>query len=138
MSRRPLSGNLQHMKRNETTATENRDYYTIPEAARILDVSVATVSRWIAAGRLEAYRVGPRTIRIRKDQLQSLITPAGDTRMTDKPQPITITSPSPAELARRKAVVDATLERRKDRNIAPLTSTDLVHMARAELMRRGR
>jgi len=126
------------MERNATTATENRDYYTLPEAARILDVSVATVSRWIAAGRLQAYRVGPRTIRIKKDQLQSLVTPAGGTRMASKPQPIIVPTPTPEELARRKAVVDATLERRKDRNIAPLTSTDLVHMARAELMRRGR
>ena len=40
--------------------------------------------------------------------------------------------PTDAELARRQAVVAATLEHRKDLVITPLTTADLVHQARQE------
>lgn len=52
-------------------STTPRDYYTISEADRLLDVSPATVWRWIAAEKLSAYRVGPRAIRIQKQDLDS-------------------------------------------------------------------
>ncbi|TAK27669.1 MAG: DNA-binding protein [Chloroflexota bacterium] len=51
------------------------DYCTIAEAARSLRVSVSTVWRWIASGRLTAYRVGQRRIRIRKEDLASVVQP---------------------------------------------------------------
>lgn len=57
------------------TAAE-RDYLTVPEAAKVLDVSPATVWRWIAAGNLPAFRVGVRAIRIKKQDLDTVIAPA--------------------------------------------------------------
>ena len=44
-------------------------YYTVEQAARLLQVSHSTVWRWIDAGKLVAYRVGPKAIRIRKQDL---------------------------------------------------------------------
>lgn len=54
------------------------EYYTVPEAARELSVSQATVWRWITSRRLPAYRVGPRRIRIRRQDLGSVIRPVGE------------------------------------------------------------
>lgn len=56
--------------------TAERDYYTITEAAKVLDVSPATVWRWIEAGKLPAFRVGMRSIRIKKQDLNAVVTPA--------------------------------------------------------------
>lgn len=47
-----------------------RPFCTVAEAARMLGVSPATVWRWIVAQRLPAYRVGPRGIRIRKEDVE--------------------------------------------------------------------
>lgn len=52
------------------------EFYTVSEAARELKVSQATVWRWITSRRLRAYRVGPRRIRIRKQDLGSVVKPA--------------------------------------------------------------
>lgn len=57
--------------------TDDHDFYTIPEAARRLKVSEATIWRWIESKRLAAYRVGPRRIRIRKPDLESVVHPIG-------------------------------------------------------------
>ena len=40
------------------------EYRTVAEAADFLHVSRTTVWRWIRDGRLRAYRVGPRAIRV--------------------------------------------------------------------------
>ena len=56
--------------------TDETDYATVSEAARLLRVSVPTVWRWIDSGRLPAYRVGSRIIRIRRADLESLVRPA--------------------------------------------------------------
>lgn len=52
------------------------DYATVTEAAQLLRVSVPTVWRWIDSGKLRAYRVGGRSIRIRKSDLASVVHPA--------------------------------------------------------------
>ncbi|MEB3023925.1 excisionase family DNA-binding protein [[Mycobacterium] crassicus] len=44
---------------------------SIAEAAEHFGVSGMTVRRWIAAGRLSAHRVGPRLIRLDRDELLS-------------------------------------------------------------------
>jgi excisionase family DNA binding protein len=51
-------------------------FYTVPQAALVLDVSPATIWRWIVAGKLPAFRVGPRRIRIRKEDVEQAIQPA--------------------------------------------------------------
>jgi len=43
--------------------------FTIAQAARHKGVSQKTIRRWIASGILPAYRVGPRVVRIKADDL---------------------------------------------------------------------
>ena len=105
-------------------------YYTVSEAARMLDVSPSTIWRWIQADKLRAYRVGPRTIRLRQEDLAAIIQPA-------RPRPsidiVAIAHPvTPEEVTRRQDLVARILERRKQRVIAPLSSADLVHAARKQ------
>jgi len=53
------------------------DLLTIPEAAAALKVSPVTISRWLKQGRLPAYRMGPRAVRIRRDDLTDVLKPSG-------------------------------------------------------------
>ncbi|MHB1063235.1 MAG: helix-turn-helix domain-containing protein [Georgenia sp.] len=59
------------------TATRNapavRRLVSLPGAAEILALSVKTVRRYIAAGELDAVRLGRRTIRVRVDSLDRII-----------------------------------------------------------------
>jgi len=52
---------------------DERTWLTCKEAAEILGVTKATISRHIAAGRLEAVKVGKRALRIRPAALRSFI-----------------------------------------------------------------
>jgi excisionase family DNA binding protein len=54
---------------------EEGEYYTASEAARALRVSRTTIWRWIGEGRLAAYHVGGRTLRIRRDDVQKALRP---------------------------------------------------------------
>jgi excisionase family DNA binding protein len=56
--------------------------YTIAQAAQKLQVHRTTVQRWISSGKLRAYRVGTgtRTVRILERDLETVITPANETR----------------------------------------------------------
>jgi excisionase family DNA binding protein len=56
-----------------STATFPRRLVSLTEAAEILAVSPKTVRRYIAAGDLEAVRLGRRTIRIKTESLDRLI-----------------------------------------------------------------
>ncbi len=51
------------------------DLLTKAEAAKLLKVSPVTISRWLKQGRLPAYRLGPRAIRIRRADLDALLDP---------------------------------------------------------------
>ena len=111
---------------------EDREYYTVAEAAKELDVSPSTVWRWIAAKRLPAYRVGARKIRIRKDDLASVVQSA-QTDQPPAPRPpggCVFVPPSEEELARRKAVVARILANQQGRSIAQLTTADLIRPVR--------
>ena len=48
---------------------------TVAQAARLLGVHASTVRRWIDHGKLPAFRVGQKGIRIRHDDLDGLLTP---------------------------------------------------------------
>ena len=48
---------------------------TIKEAAALLKVSTMTLSRWIKQGRLTRYRVGARAVRLRRNDVEALLTP---------------------------------------------------------------
>lgn len=67
---------MRTIKPRVTTGANEGEYRTVAEAARQLKVSVSTIWRWINAGSLTAYRVGPRRIRIRREDLAALIKPA--------------------------------------------------------------
>lgn len=56
-----------------TTAATSRRLISLAEAADALAVSTKTVRRYIAAGELDAVRLGRRTIRVRVDSLDKLI-----------------------------------------------------------------
>ncbi|MFN8192203.1 MAG: helix-turn-helix domain-containing protein [Nocardioidaceae bacterium] len=54
-------------------APRPRQLVTLGDAAEILAVSTKTVRRYIAAGELDAVRLGRRTIRVRVDSLDRLV-----------------------------------------------------------------
>jgi excisionase family DNA binding protein len=49
----------------------------LQEAADYCDVSYRTVRRWIAAGHINAVRVGPRLLKVDAGELQNLLQPVG-------------------------------------------------------------
>ena len=51
--------------------------FTVGEAAEYKRVHANTIRRWIETGLIEAYRVGPRLIRIPRASLDKLDTPLG-------------------------------------------------------------
>ena len=113
-------------------------FYTVPQAARLLRVSPSTIWRWIDAEKLSAYRVGPRAIRIKQEDLDAMIRPVGARPRDTRPDgaPVSFERPSDAELARRQALYEEIVALRPKGTIAPLTTADLVRMAREE-ERRG-
>ena len=57
-----------------------RAYYSISQAAELLGVSRVSIWRWIRAGHLPVVRLGHRTARIRREDLEQLpvhIGPSG-------------------------------------------------------------
>src|SRR5438105_305545 len=56
------------------------DLLTIAEAAKLLKVSRVTLHRWLKAGRLPAYHVGPKGVRIRRADLAAFVQPAQPAR----------------------------------------------------------
>ncbi|OBF55074.1 helix-turn-helix domain-containing protein [Mycobacterium sp. 852002-53434_SCH5985345] len=49
----------------------------LQQAADYCDVSYRTVRRWIADGRLNAVRVGPRLLKVDADELAAFLQPTG-------------------------------------------------------------
>lgn len=52
------------------------DWLTVQEAANYLKVARSTLYRWAREGRLTFYRLGEQTVRVRKDNLDTLAQPA--------------------------------------------------------------
>lgn len=48
---------------------------SVAEAAKRLNVSELTVRRWISQGRLTAYRLGSKSIRLDADEVDQFATP---------------------------------------------------------------
>jgi excisionase family DNA binding protein len=67
------------------------DLLTVHEVAAELRVHEATVRRWIEAGDLRAQRLGKRSIRIGRIELDRFIAASGT-----QPEPINGTAPSAA------------------------------------------
>src|SRR3990172_887127 len=96
------------------TRTTESLFYTVSEAARLLDVSPVTIWRWIESGRLPAYRLGPRNIRIKKEDLESVIKPARAKEVTVNKERVEIKPATGGELARSKSVVSQILAKRRE------------------------
>lgn len=50
-------------------------YIGVSEAAQLLGLSVLTVRRYVASGRLRAYRVGDKTIRLDRNDVEAMLVP---------------------------------------------------------------
>jgi excisionase family DNA binding protein len=50
---------------------------SIADAATYLGVTTRTVQQMIADGRLRAYRLGPRIVRLRRDDIDAALQPYG-------------------------------------------------------------
>ena len=61
--------------RQTPPAAVQRRFASIPDAAQYAAVSPKTIRRWIAAGRIEGYRAGPRLIRVDLNELDATLTP---------------------------------------------------------------
>jgi len=74
--------------------TLNEEYLTVAEAANLVRVSPSTIRRWIREGNLPAYRLGPRRVGLKRDDLATLVTPintrseAAFERPDDAPIPV--------------------------------------------------
>jgi excisionase family DNA binding protein len=53
----------------------NKSYESLADAAARTHVSTRTLRRWIAEGRLQAYRVGPRLVRLDPASVDQLMKP---------------------------------------------------------------
>ncbi|TVR71950.1 MAG: DNA-binding protein [Sphaerobacteraceae bacterium] len=110
-----------------------RTGYTVPEVAELLNVSNSTVWRWIRSGKLRAYRVGSRNMRVRP---RDLLLSDGDryrrnrSLSLEEAQLLAQSSPDENELARRRALFEKVMRTRKNRSIAPYTSDELVRRSR--------
>ncbi len=106
-----------------------RDYYTVAQAAEILAVSTTTVWRWIKAELLPAYRAGPKNIRIKKQDLATVVkstTKGKEANMVRSKEHIPLFQMSPAEaqdqaavVAHARALQDQILDRRSGKLLPP-------------------
>jgi len=60
------------MSKNSTQA---RRLVSIQHAASYADVHPITLRRWIAAGRVPAYRAGPRLLKVDLNELDAMLRP---------------------------------------------------------------
>lgn len=122
--------------------TLDHEYLTVAEAAALLKVDRSTIRRWIARGDLPAYRVGPRAVRLRRDDVARLPTPARG--LLSSPWPGIATDPAtipdrltPEEQARGLAAlaslecVTSTLGPRRSAHSGP-SASELLNEARDE------
>jgi excisionase family DNA binding protein len=103
---------------------------TVREAATALKVSTVTISRYLKQGRLRAYRLGPRTLRLRREDVQRLLQPAPEEVHSIPHEPLRVTPPSKDEVARRQSLLKELLALREEADITPLTTAELVRQAR--------
>jgi excisionase family DNA binding protein len=67
-----------HTANERMNGAGERRYYSIAQAAALLGVSRVSIWRWIRAGRLPAARLGHRTTRIKREDVERLLAAAGD------------------------------------------------------------
>ena len=102
------------------------DLLTLTEAAELLKVSVVTLRRWIKQGRLPAYHVGPRKVRIKRSDLTRAFTPTDHEEVSAMVERIPIRPLTDVEvregleaLKESEALIARLRERRKGQPLAP-------------------
>jgi excisionase family DNA binding protein len=63
-----------------TTKTASAPNMSIADVSEYLGVTTRTVQQMIADGRLPAYRLGPRVVRLRRDDVDAALRPYGGAR----------------------------------------------------------
>lgn len=114
------------------------DLLTLGEAAKLLKVSVVTLRRWIRQGRLPAYHVGPRKVRIKRSDLTTLLTLSrsrGEVSVVKESNPLSLSPLTDEEITQGLAALreaDAVIEAiRERRGGQPLdSSVPLIRRAR--------
>lgn len=120
---------------------------TVTEAANLLGVSVSTVWRWVDSGKLAGFRVGPKAIRIRRQDVHDTVRPL---RRRDEPTTMSVVfvdaeaASGPltkeerergiAALASVDQLTEAILKRRKGRHLSD--SSTMIRASRDERSRR--
>ena len=61
-------------RRAKATEPAAPSWMTVPQVAADLQVGERTVRRYVSEGKLPAYRVGPRHLRIRRADVENLVT----------------------------------------------------------------
>jgi excisionase family DNA binding protein len=61
-------------------------YIGVPDAATYLDVDHKTIRRMIQSGRLPAYRLGNRVVKIKVADLEASLTPIGPDHVDEMPK----------------------------------------------------
>jgi excisionase family DNA binding protein len=117
------------------------DLLTLGEAATLLKVSVVTLRRWIKQGRLPAYHVAPRKLRIKRSDLTRAFTPTYHEEVSAMPERIPIRPLTDVEvrealeaLKEADAVIEAIRERRGGQPLD--SSVPLIRRARETRARR--
>jgi excisionase family DNA binding protein len=64
-----------HARGHQLMIDQDSELLTIAEATRLLKVGRSTLHRWLRTGRLRAYHVGPKAVRIRRSDLTALMQP---------------------------------------------------------------
>lgn len=113
---------------------------TLREAARLLKLSTVTLQRWIRQGRLPAYQVGPRKVRILRGDLDKVLRPAQREGVRHTKEAITTLSVPPLNneqvqealeaLRQADAIIEAIRARRKGKPLE--SSAPVIRRAREE------
>jgi excisionase family DNA binding protein len=123
-------------------ATRDSDeFVTVDQAAALLDVDRSTVRRWIGRGRLPAYRIGERHVRLKRSDLDRVVTPIAHshTHQSDVREsvvrPAPLTSEEKAEalaVAKRARELRHELRDRWGATQRDLLAYELINLAREE------
>lgn len=116
-------------------ATAERDYYTVAQAAKVLNVSHSTVWRWIRAGKLPAYRIGSRNLRIRQQDIKNLREFEPDDQEWEslsfaERRALLLRPLSDEEARDQQELYERVTKNREQYSIAPMTSDELVRRSR--------
>jgi excisionase family DNA binding protein len=86
--------------------TLNEEYLTVTEAATLVRVAPSTIRRWIREGNLPAYRLGPRRVGLKREDLATLVTPisTGVEKAIERPDDAPIPVPKLTPEQKRRAL----------------------------------